>query len=247
MTDEPKPEDESSEDARITSSIGGFSVSSVSLGRAVANSSQRYDNYIRLNALRDWWLGIKARSWEYQVYAFFLTLSSDKDALLYITEHIKELDAISGNDCLVLLLSQDVVYRHGLPADLLDDDISASSLLPYDNAGLSPSVARFLEIPLQRLPCMVLFKDIRSSERAIVSLKGMSVQDISYELRETFDIVRDAIKGKKDIVKALIQNQKSEARQQTGKSVLQKIGIIASISYEKAIEALFDSLLKKSP
>ncbi|MEK6575574.1 MAG: hypothetical protein AABZ58_14795, partial [Chloroflexota bacterium] len=56
----------------------------------------------RGDVLRRWWHEIQRLGGRYSCYAIFLVLPSDREAIRYLHEFGKELDLISGEDCLVV-------------------------------------------------------------------------------------------------------------------------------------------------
>ncbi len=56
--------------------------------------------------LREWWHEILRDYGRYSCYAVFLVLPSDKEVFHYLNRHGKELNVISGENCLVIILSE---------------------------------------------------------------------------------------------------------------------------------------------
>jgi hypothetical protein len=62
--------------------------------------------------LRHWWHTILSEHGRYSCYAFLLALPSDKEFLDYINYHSNELEILSGEQCLIITLS-DIEIRMG--------------------------------------------------------------------------------------------------------------------------------------
>ncbi|MCP4372872.1 MAG: hypothetical protein GY797_32925, partial [Deltaproteobacteria bacterium] len=89
------------------------------------------------SALREWWYEILRTPGHYSCYAFFLGLPSDKEAIRYITEFGKELDLISGNNCLIIALGKDEVKCFDL-----EEEIWNATIKNYISEGYSVEIAQ---------------------------------------------------------------------------------------------------------
>jgi hypothetical protein len=64
--------------------------------------------------LQNWWHTVLREHDKYFCFAILLVLPADEDAIRYATDFGKELDSISGKDCLVLVLTDTHVQHSGL-------------------------------------------------------------------------------------------------------------------------------------
>jgi hypothetical protein len=209
--------------------------------------------------LRNWWFQILRDYGRYPCYAFFLLLPADKEAYNYLTENTEEINLLSGNSCLVLIIcgqaffittGGDETFRVDMYTLPEGENYSnyIKKLTNYVGSSLqrsmeySPEIARYFEIPFDLLPCMVIFKDIRTPEHVVVDLRNMNENEISMALREVFSIIDRAVSKGKYPLRELRRNRKLFVLQQEGKSIISEVRVIAEKTIEKAMEAWFKSL-----
>ena len=58
-------------------------------------------------SVRKWWHGLLREYDKYQVYAVFLILPSDEEAIRYVEDSAQELSLITGSKCFFLVLAED--------------------------------------------------------------------------------------------------------------------------------------------
>lgn len=157
----------------------------------------------------------------------FLLLPSDKEVLRYLAEFGKELNIISGQECLVMALSRSEIKEVGF-----DEDSWSTTILEHTNEGYSEKVARLFDIKLDQFPCMVVFQDIRTPDHIRIPLGDMTAEEIGKRMRTIFDTIREAVsKGDKPLA-ALAGHLKKEGWLGKGRAIFS----FAGKTFEKAIE-----------
>jgi hypothetical protein len=205
--------------------------------------------------LREWWHSILRNYDRYACYAIFLILPSDKEAIRYLTHFGQELQVISGRNCLVLALGKDEVGRvmsfYDRTRLLRESRISkiighlwSVTIRKQVSEGYSIQVARLFEIDLTRFPCVLFFEDIRSREHAIVTLNGMSAEEIAKLMRFIFAMIDKAVADHKSPLDVLIEHQHTETFRRAGRTVLAMASRLVGKTLDKAIEAAFRSVIK---
>jgi hypothetical protein len=193
-------------------------------------------------SLRQWWHNILREHRKYPCCAFILALPTDNQVLKYLTEFGKEIDLISNENCLVLALSDTQVTRYGV----FDESLWKVAINEQVTNGQNIKIAKLLGIELTEFPCMVIFQDIRSSDHLIVSLQNMDVDEISQKMRTVFSIIQAAISKKTNpLVELKHQKQKKEL-QNAGQSVIGTLRSFAGKTFETAMEALVQSVVKNA-
>ena len=183
--------------------------------------------------LRKWWHHVLRNYGKYSSYAMFLLLPSDKEAIQYLTEYDKELGLMSGKDCLVL-----VITKSGDEDKHLEEDDKQLAIKEYILEGYSISIAHLFGINLDMFPCLVVFRDIRSSEHIIVSFKDMTVNEIALKIRAIFSIIHSAIIEKQNPLQRLENERKNEKFRMVGKTIVGEIQNIAGKTIETVVETL---------
>jgi hypothetical protein len=187
--------------------------------------------------LRDWWHEVLRTHGKYSCYGIFLTLSSDEDAIHYLTRYGKELNQISSKSCLIVTLGKTKFQRPG------SDEGSWRNLVKEQTSeGYSITVARRFGIEYREFPCLLLFQDIRSLEYRAIKLQGLTTEQIALKMRLVFTTVENAIKLGKHPLDELQKQQNIELLQQKGQLVASKV--VNSI--ERILEALVINSMKGS-
>ena len=88
-------------------------------------------------------------------------------------------------------------------------------------------------------PCLLIFQDIRSSEHALIALKGMAAEEIAERMRATFSIIHTAATDEKPIIDTLTYHQSK-----AGKTIFSKASGIAEKTFEIAMEAWIGAVVK---
>ncbi len=207
------------------------------------------------HALRKWWHGILRDHGRYSCYAIFLVLPSDKEAIRYLTDFGSELDVISGENCLVIAFGKTEFRRSGFDTDVekgsllgrfssfLDDAWNAA-VREQISQGYSVKISEIFDVPLTQFPCLLIFEDIRSPKHVVVTLKGLTADEIASQMRAIFAIVQKAIVNKNDVLDALARYQSSEVFRKKGKVIVSHVNGIAAKTFETAMEAWINTLFK---
>lgn len=155
-------------------------------------------------SLRESWQRVLETHGQYACFAFFLLLPSDQDAIRYLTEYGRELDLVSGDDCLVLVQTKrDVVFGAAMFLHLLPAVIENAS------SGYSLKTADYFDIGADEFPCLVLFQDIHSTEHVLVSFAGLDQEQIAGKIRSVFTVIHRAVEAKTNPLEALARQNKT--------------------------------------
>lgn len=185
-------------------------------------------------SLRAWWHAILRLHGRYSCYALFLILPSDEEAFRYAKDYENEIDQISGNDCLIIALSDSFAklafgYEPYPWTTILSNQITRHSA----------DMARFFEIKYSELPCLILFDDIRSQRHVIITLKELNAKEIAQKMRSIFSVIHAALQKKRNPLEA-VKASEIIGRYQ---SVAGRVGEIAGKTFEKAVELLIQKVL----
>lgn len=190
-------------------------------------------------SLREWWHQVLRDHERYRCYAFFLCLPSDRDAIEYVTKHRKELDALSGNNCLIIFLSKVGFRRSGY-----DKTIWNFAINEHIQEGYSITVANLFKIKYTDFPCLALFGTIHSPKRVVFSFKGLEVDGIARQVREIFTTVQQAVASGKDPVSTLERYQGTERLNKVGLGIFSRLFGFAGKTFEVAMEEWIKASLK---
>lgn len=220
--------------------------SSVTLESAV---SQARENHIyavsqvvmppNFDELREWWHDILRNFDRYKCYAMFLCLPADKEAIKYLTDYGRELDLISGKDCLVMGFSKGEFRRSGFDSRLWDNAVDEQV-----SQGYSLEIAKKLQIKLTDFPCVVLFDDVRSKNRETFSFKGKTADEISNQMRQIFTAIQDGIEKKEKPLTSIKKHKTLENVQRVNRSFWSKLFDFSEKTFQAAIEAWFNAVIK---
>lgn len=149
-------------------------------------------SWVRREAIPSWWRQMRKRNDDFVCYAIFLTLPADHEAIKYMNDSWEELNMVSGNECMIMSFQNDSI-RASQNSDfsILNDNRNWKKSIK-NNARYSAIFAEIFKIELTEFPCLLLFKDLDSSEYALVSLKGMSSDEIAMRVRKIFAVVKKA-------------------------------------------------------
>lgn len=189
--------------------------------------------------LRDWWHSLLRERDHYPCYAMFLALPSDAETLRYLVLFGQELDLISGKNCLVLAI--------GKPRERLIGFNQAdwnSAVMSHILEGGALEIAELFEIELAELPCLVIFRDIRSPEHVVVSLKKMTAEEISETIRRVFSIIGKAVSNKKNPLIVLGKRQGDEMLASHGRAIVSAVRKIAEKTFESAMTSWINTNIK---
>lgn len=169
----------------------------------------------------------------YSCYAIPLLLPSDKDAREYMKTFAHEIDLISGKNCLVIGFTKSEFKN--LDSDDWGDIIDGKTHQEY-----GVKISDLFGIGFTQFPCMVVFEDIHSSNHIVVTLKGMTVEEISEVMKEIFSIIRKAVSKNKSPLDALEKQRKKEKY----RAIISELRSLGEKTFETVIEALIKTFLK---
>jgi len=207
-------------------------------------------------ALREWWHRIlRDYGHRYSCCAIFLVLPSDKETIRYLTDFGTELDVISGENCLVIALGKAEFRRSGFDEDIYKpsvserisnflDDMWSVAVKEHVSRGYSVKVAQLFNVELTKFPCLLIFQDIRSSNHVLITLKGMTTEEIAERMRTIFSLIQKAVGDKDNPLDALARHQNSEAFRKAGNTILSKVTGFTEKTFETAMEVWLKSVIK---
>lgn len=148
--------------------------------------------------LRNWWHTVLRSHGRYSTFAIFLMLPSDTEAIKYLAFHGNELDLISGENCLVMALSESGFSKNG------SFEVEWSKLIEEQaSAGYSINIAKLFGIDFTSFPCLLIFEDIRSPEHAMIDLRGIKIEEIKLKMRHVFSIINNAVEKNESPIHSL--------------------------------------------
>lgn len=190
-------------------------------------------------SLREWWHSILRDHGRYSCYAIVLLLPSDTAAFTYLTEYGKELDLISGPDCLVLALGENEFKGAGF-----DKEVWHYLVDEHTGKGFSVDIARLFEIEFTKLPCLLIFKDIRAPKHVAIPLSKLTVEEIAARMRLIFSVIQKAVGQGKSPLEELAKNQDIEKFHITRQAFLTRASGYAEKTFEMAMEAWIKATIK---
>lgn len=188
-------------------------------------------------SLRKWWHQILRDHGRYSCYAILLVLPLDTEARRYARDFDAELNLISGENCLVIGIGRNDFKRFGFDTwgRLVDMQVSQ---------GHSLKVAQLFEIDFTQFPCLVVFEDIRSPDHVVITLKGMTTEEIAESMRVIFSIIQKAVSDKKSPLAAIESHRNKESFRRAGQDIVSKIRRFAGRTFEVAIESWIKAVVK---
>jgi hypothetical protein len=190
-------------------------------------------------SLRVWWHNILKTHGKYACCAFILALPADTHVIEYLTKLSNELHLLSKENCLVLAMSDTKTIAYGGG----NKDWEAAIHEQVGN-GHSLEIAKLFNISFTEFPCMVLFRDIRSAEHRIVSLKDMDMSEISHIMRSVFFVILSANGRNIDPLAELELYKKKQEFQKAKRTVISEGRKYLDMTFEAAMQAHFQSLIK---
>jgi hypothetical protein len=178
--------------------------------------------------LRNWWHEILREHGHFKCSAVFLAFSADTAIAEYLKDNAEELNLLSGNSCLVISVS-DV----GFVNYQKDPNLWRISLQDHITKGYSDRIAKIFGVKTAEFPCLLVFRDIRTSDFVKINLKGLTSDQLVQSMRLVFSTIESAVSKRKDPLVELKRNQKIEAL----KLIIGEIGKLAEKTFETAIEA----------
>jgi hypothetical protein len=179
-----------------------------------------------------WWNLILQQHANYSCYALFLLLPADDHARRYLADFGRELDLISGDTCLVLALGKIEFRRIGFDELAWRDAIEAQV-----EAGYSVRIAELFSINVTEFPALLIFGHIDSPEHVLVSLKGLTTDEIVQNMRSTFAVITRAVFDKQSPLKALERFRQRQKFQKAGRRLVSGIRSLVGSTFKTAVEA----------
>ncbi|MDW5552154.1 hypothetical protein [Methanosarcina sp.] len=194
-------------------------------------------NSIERSALKEWWDNLLSKYPKCRIYAIFLALPSDNKTIEYLTKFGKELDLISGNDCMVIAFTDRQIKSCGFNEETWDSIVN-------DNIqkGYSLKISEIFKIPFSDFPCIVFFQDINTPEHVVMTLRDMSVEDIIKNIRNMMDVIKADEKHQPLLVLESLRNH--DRFKNKGRIIISQIQIILGKTLEALIVTLIESTLK---
>jgi hypothetical protein len=189
--------------------------------------------------IRAWWHTILRTHDRYSCFATLLVLPSDTQAIHYLSNNWKELDLISGDNCLVLVFSKNEFW-----CSSIDQGLCPIVIGEHVNQGSSIDIANLLGVGFDKFPCLVIFRDIRSPEHIMITFKGMTEQEINTSMRSLFSIIQEAAHNKRDPLAAIELHRKEERFHQKGLNIISNIQAVAGNVIETAVTAWIKTNIK---
>ena len=197
------------------------------------------DDNKRPRSLRIWWHYILREFRKYPCYAVFLLLPSDKEAIRYLSEFGKELDLLSGKDCLVIAFGKAEVK-----GPKFDNNTWATVVDEHVSEGISITLSKVFNVEFTQFPCLILFKDIRLPEHVAITLKEYTAENIAKNMRQIFSTINKAVSKNQDPIRALSVLRKTENFQKTGLSIVSEIQSFAGKTLDTAMEAFIKASIQ---
>ena len=120
------------------------------------------------HALRDWWQNIlRDYDHRYSCSAIFIILPSDKEAIRYLSDFGTEIDIISGDDCLVIVLGKAEFKRSGFDEKMQRPTMSERltsfleeawkvAINDHVSKGYSVKIAQLFKVEINQFPCLLV-------------------------------------------------------------------------------------------
>ena len=191
------------------------------------------------SSLRKWWHDIIGNYGKFSCYAMFLVLPSDKEAMKYLTEFGKELHIISGDDCLIIALS-----KNEFKITNFDEGTWNIVIEEHSTEGYSVKIAHMFNVDITEFPCLLLFRDIRSSEHVIVSLKEIKADEITTKMRVIFSEIHKSVNAKKNPLVELTNLQSREKIKTVARKISGKVETMTEKTFEAAMNAFVEATIK---
>jgi hypothetical protein len=209
--------------------------------------------------IKNWWDSIINEEGSCPLYAFFLLLPSDGQMGEYLSESAGELNSLSGNNCLILIIHKEKIQRIGTDPKLrsmeslrkknkkLNVAYFRELLKDQVSEGYSIRMADYFKVPTAEFPCLVFFQGIFSQEHILITFSNMDKKEIAPRMREIFSVIQEAASANTSILRKIESLRTNELFQREGKVMISTIRNIAGKTFQIAIEVWIKSLLGKKP
>ena len=175
---------------------------------------------------------------KYPCYAFPLMLAGDLDFYNYFIEYGSELDQISGDDCFVMIVADEVREQLSIKNNL---GTNWAILTGSDNGRqINRKLGERFDLVYTDFPAMVFFRNIHDSKYLLIRFKGLTTSEVVNLMREVFSVVVGAVRANKDILSELEKFKMRESLKFKGMVISEGIKELYQISIKAAIEGLFE-------
>ena len=159
---------------------------------------------------------------------------TDEAAIEYLIQYGNELDLLAGTDCVIFLQVESFVTPNPFsPLRFMPD------LIEEVREGYSLETARYFEIDPDVLPCLVLFRELLSTEYILVTFQDMVAQAIAVQMRTLLSTIRRAINHKKNLLDVLEDQRITSKFQSAGRTIVGRIESIPNKTFQSAVENIF--------
>lgn len=172
----------------------------------------------------------------YSCYVIPLLLPSDKEAREYMKTYAREIDLMSGRNCLVIGFTKSEIKDSS--SDSWGRIVNRKTHQEY-----CIKVSELFGIDFVQFPCLVIFENIYSTEYIVITLKSMMVEEISEVMREIFTIIKNAVSENKSPLAALGSRRKKEKFYRDGKTIISELHSIGR-TLEIVVEAWMNIFFK---
>jgi hypothetical protein len=219
--------------------LGDFTHDDIIVDQRIENIvvEEPLENFKDLFSLQKWWAQILLNHGRYPCYAIPLLLRSNKEAVQYVKTFGREIDLISGENCLVIGLSK-IKFEH------FNIDLWGHIVDRKVHEECSIAISKLFGISFTQFPCLIIFEDIRSSNYIVITLKGMTVEEISEVMLELFSIIQKAVSEKKNLLAAIEGQRKKERFRRGGQTIVSELCSLAEKTFEIIIEAWMKKFFK---
>lgn len=188
--------------------------------------------------LREWWHNILRTHGKYSTYMVFLILPSDVQLAIYLSRYGREIDLLSGTNCLV------IVFRE---SDFLHMDFNDKSWIcsthEHISKGYSLIMADMFGVTYAQFPCVLVFQDIRSPEHVTISLKNLSKEEVAERMRLIYSVIKQANASNQNPLQALKNQEQVESFRKTSQSLIEGAKELGGKTLESAMQALIKNLI----
>jgi hypothetical protein len=191
--------------------------------------------------LREWWEGMLRADGKYPCYALPLILPRDEAFYTYLTEDGLELHQLSGDNCYVMILTDDSLAERGA-----DDATALEWTAIVDNylrTGIASRLITRFDLTFEEYPALAFFEDIRSSEYFLLPLKDLDRDGIGRLMRKTFGELNEAIRAQERPLEALVKTHRREIRHQKTDQLLGGLRYLGGITLVAAVQDIIKKMI----
>jgi hypothetical protein len=96
-------------------------------------------------------------------------------------------------------------------------------------------------LEMTELPCLLVFRDIRSPDHSMITLKGLTLGELTAKMRAVVATIEQSVSKQKDPLTAIQRYQSREHLKTTGQQVAKMAGSFFEKRFEAAIRALIEA------